>query len=297
MLKGTVTSVTRRFITVSLEDGKELDVTLARKFTDVALGDSAVLEETANGAELVKIEDRHSIFQRASQERTKVIAVNVDHLFVVSAVAPLFNTVFIDRAITAATLEEIPITLVVNKIDLGVETTCPVISIYEKIEIPVLYTSAKEGIGLDKLLEVTTDPSVKIAVLSGISGVGKSTIINRLFPDKLRKTGEVSSKTGQGKQTTSEAYAFRYEERNKPLFIVDIPGIQQFGLSYLEPQDVGRGFKEIFQISSNCAFRDCLHVKESRCAVLAALESGAISKSRYESYINILSEVQTKKRF
>jgi ribosome biogenesis GTPase len=222
----------------------------------------------------------------------------VDHLFIGVAIPPLFNTSFIDRLLALARLEAIPTTLLVNKIDLGIDTASRLTSIYERLGVDILYTSARSGEGIDTLKQRLADPSLQLTVLAGISGVGKSTILNQLIPEAKQRVGEVSERTGQGRQTTAQPIGHLYQRADGvPLIVVDLPGIQSFGVAHLDPRLIKAGFAEIEEIGQRCEYSDCSHTKEGSCAVKTAVTEGQIAESRYQSYCDILAEIDTAKAY
>jgi ribosome biogenesis GTPase / thiamine phosphate phosphatase len=158
--------------------------------------------------------------------------------------------------------------------------------------------SAKFSVNLEPLHELLSDPLLELVTFCGISGVGKSSLLNKLVPNGTQAVGAVSGKTGQGKQTTSQSFAYPFSRSGKPmLFIVDTPGVQHFGLTHLTKREVAAGFEEIRTLSPSCDFRDCLHVKERGCAVLEALAEKRFSESRYQSYLHILDEIESAKPY
>lgn len=286
-----VISTSRRNAHVVTSDGRIAAVKAASKIETPAAGDR--VEMNRDRTMITAVLPRKNCLVRTYRGQAKQIAANLDMLFIVTAVTPLFNTIFIDRVIATCELHEIPYSVVVNKCDLGLEATTPLIQIYEQLGIRVIYTTVKAAGGLDRLQEALIEPSSGIVALAGISGVGKSSILNRLAPEANRKTGEISRKTGKGRQTTSQAVGHVYaREGLASALIIDLPGLQSFGVTHLSKNEVARGFTEISSHAAGCEYADCFHMAEPNCAVKAAVESGEISASRFISYLHMLEEIE-----
>ena len=288
---GTILSATRRAALVLTTTGEQVDAHLSSHALDVAVGDEVDLSTERDRLVVAKRRDAQRVLNRSYFGQTRRIAANVDHLFIGAAVAPLFNTAFVDRIAAAAILEEIPFTLVVNKVDLGVESTRELVEMYERIGFDLLLVSAIRGDGIELLRERLKDPQIRIAVIAGVSGVGKSTIVNSLVPGALARVNTVSVRTGQGRQTTSQPFGHLFERSGStPAILVDLPGIQRFGTAHLDVPQIVFGFAEILEAARNCPFGDCSHLEEEECAVKRAVESETISFSRYQSYIEMCAE-------
>lgn len=290
---GRIISTTRRYVTVAEGDGKFFDAEVTPKFKDIAIGDQVEFSVDGEQIAITQLKERKNIFSRSYQGKTKYLSANVDRIYIVTAVPPLFNTIFIDRVLIAAYQADIPVTIIVNKTDLINDNSDTPWKTYQNLSIPLLFTSTKSPESLTEFNLSITSPINEVILLCGISGVGKSSLLNTLIPSALRKTSEVSKKTGQGKQTTSHAYGYEFIRKEiSPLYIVDLPGIQNFGLSHLNKIDLARSFPEFQEFSPKCAFRDCIHIKERDCEILKALNGGQIAESRYISYLNIMDEIE-----
>lgn len=280
------------------ESGEIFSATAASKAMGAAVGDKVMLDHSKESTVVSEVLPRKNILRRSFGPTSKQIGANLDRLLVVTAAQPLFNSHFIDRITTAANHENIPLTLVVNKSDLGLEETQPLMDVYRKLGMDILITAAKAGVGLEGIREVLDDPELNIAALSGMSGVGKSTILNRLVPEADTATREVSQKTGQGRQTTSQSVAYVYKRTGlKDLLLIDLPGVQNFGITHLSKRDVGTAMSEIAAASEFCEYHDCQHLAEPNCGVKSALEAGEIAKSRYESYQAMLEEIESVREY
>ncbi len=296
--RGTIVSVTRRSVQLLIENEIKVGVS-ASNTRELTPGDSVTYSLKGDEVFVDSLLPRKNLLARSYRDTTKMLAANLDHLYLVSSVRPLFHTLFIDRVLAVARNSEIPASIIVNKSDLGLEATHDLIDIYQAIGIPILFTSAKKGEGLSILEDSLTNPSLSIVALAGVSGVGKSTLLNKLVPEAERRTGEVSSKTGQGRQTTTQSVGYQYRSRNRKndLLIIDLPGVQNFGVSHLSLEEVARGFVEIDTLARECEFDNCSHVQERKCAVRNAAETLTFAPSRYESYLRMREEVVAAKPY
>ena len=221
-------------------------------------------------------------------KQVQIIAANIDRAFVVATpVLPKTSLGFIDRFLATAEAYSIPAGIIWNKSDIFnediLEWLKDVNSIYEAINYQTHIVSAITGEGLDQLSIVLSD---KINLFSGHSGVGKSSLINKLIPDINLKTAKLSKGHMKGTHTTTFA-----EMHSLPFggYIIDTPGIREFGTIDFEQEQVSHYFPDIFQVSKECKFNNCIHTNEKDCAVKDAVGSGGIAMSRYESYLSILN--------
>jgi ribosome biogenesis GTPase len=245
------------------------------------------------------IEERRNYIVRKSvnlSKRVHIIAANMDQALLVTTLAsPSTSTGFMDRFFTTAEAYNIPTVIVFNKVDLYGEEELAELAyrkaVYGSIGYTIIETSATEQQGLDALTEVLQD---KVTLLSGHSGVGKSTLVNAVEPALDLRTAEVSSSHHKGQHTTTFA-------EMHPLTIggdiIDTPGIKGFGLVNLEKEEISHFFPEIFRISQDCKYHNCMHVNEPQCAVKEALEQNGIAFTRYESYISQLQDYEDENHF
>lgn len=264
-----------------------------RSTNPIAIGDKVEFIPQPDGTALISaIDDRKNYIIRKATNLSKqshIIAANLDQCFLIVTVAqPETSTTFIDRFLATAEAYRVPVVLVFNKIDVlneeEQEYLNSMIDLYEYVGYKCLKVSAKTGTGVDAVAE---ELKGKVTLLSGNSGVGKSTLINNLFPDLNLKTSEISDAYNTGKHTTtfSEMYPIGNDG-----YIIDTPGIKGFGTFNMEREEVGHYFKEIFRFSEDCRFNNCTHTHEPGCAVRQAVENHDISESRYTSYLSMLED-------
>ena len=270
-----------------------------RTTNPVAVGDRVTLLRNADGSAYITAvaPRRNYIIRRASNlsKEASILAANLDSCMLVATLKhPVTATTFIDRFLATAEAYSVPATLVINKTDLldtddDRELLEAVRYLYESIGYNIVPVSAHTGEGLDRLRELLQG---RTTLLSGNSGVGKSTLINDLIPGLDLRTAAISDVHDQGTHTTTFSEMF-------PLpfggWIIDTPGVRGFGTIEMTPQEVSHYFPEIFRASDECRFGDCSHTHEPGCAVLKALEENRIAQSRYNSYLSILNEIDEGK--
>lgn len=295
---GMVLSVSRRFVSLRTAGGEILNGTAAAKALDVAVGDR-VKFHYRNGFPFITegVASSRCLF-RSYRGKKKKMGANIDCLFLITAADETFNVSSIDRILLAAFDQEIPVTLVVNKSDLGAEPLEPIIEVYRENGVPVISCSAKTGRAISELRLLLDAPDVSVAALSGVSGVGKSSILNALLPAADCKIGDVSWKTGQGRQTTTQPQGYMYPSlENQRVLVVDYPGIQFFGISHIDESVVRASFFEFARYHSACQFIGCTHTHEVTCGVKDAMDDDLIAHWRYDSYVNMLREVRDAKPY
>ena len=269
-----------------------------RSTNPVAVGDRVSITPNLEGtAFITSIEDRKNYIIRKSPNLSKqshIIAANVDQAFLVVTInRPVTSTTFIDRFLASAEAYRVPVLLLFNKTDAledeEREYQQMMIDLYETVGYQCLAISAANGSGMDKVRELLAG---KTTVLSGNSGVGKSTLINSLLPDVQLKTAEISDAHNAGTHTTTFSEMLELPEGG---YIIDTPGIKGFGTFDIEPEELTSYFKEIFHFSKDCRFNNCTHTHEPGCAVLKAVEEHYIAQSRYLSYLNMLEDKEEGK--
>lgn len=291
---GTVLKVSRRHVEVLSDTWEIANGTTSSQVTaDLTVGDKVEWIKKTDGIFVESAKPRTNCLMRSYRENVWPVAANLDYLFIISAGNKLFSALSIDRMSVMAESQGIPWSLVMNKIDLEPEASRELAAPYVEAGLSVIFTSAKVADGLNDLFEIIAKPSVQILALSGVSGVGKSSILNCLIPGTRTKTGEVSNRTGHGKQTTTQAIAHLYKgDRGHPALIIDLPGMQQFGVGHLSKLEVALGFPEIRKLQGQCEFNTCSHISEPHCAVKDAVEEDRISVSRFQSYVTMIQEVE-----
>ena len=267
----------------------------------VAVGDHVRFESATdslsdislkNPAQISEVLDRKNYLIRKStnlSRQSHVIAANVDMAFaVVSLYFPEVKLPFLDRMLVTCEVYGIPVTIVLNKVDLyreeAPQAVADFIDIYTNVGYRVVCTSARTGEGVDELRSLTCG---NVCLFSGESGVGKSSLIKALDPTLDPKIGRISDVHLQGKHTTSLYEMYRLRTGG---WVIDTPGLRGFGLVNLEKEEISRYFPEMLKISENCRFTPCTHTHEPGCAVKEAVEDGRISPERYSSYLGMIEE-------
>lgn len=268
-----------------------------RTTNPVAVGDRVEIVTNPDGTGMIKAVEprRNYIIRRASNlsKESHILAANLDQaLLIVTLTHPTTSTTFIDRFLATAEAYQVPATIVINKVDLLTEADDrelleAVTYLYRTIGYNVLHLSAKRGDGLNNLRACLKD---KVTLLSGNSGVGKTTIINDLLPGLDLRTAAISDLHDTGMHTTTFSAMFPLPEGG---WIIDTPGVKGFGTIDFRREEVAHYFPEIFAISEDCRFGNCTHTHEPGCAVLQALDDQRIAQSRYASYLSILDDTDT----
>ncbi len=256
----------------------------------VAIGDRVKFEPAAGGTgmvmEILPRTNRISRSAAGGSKREQILAANVDQtVAIISAAEPEPEWGLLDRMLAIAEWREVDAAIVYNKLDLADERTASgQMRRYEAIGYTVVRTSTIDDTGKDAFRALLAS---KVSLLMGTSGVGKSSLINWIQPGLKLRTGEVSEATGEGRHTTTHMELVELEGGG---LVGDIPGIREFGLWQIEPEDVAALFREFGAHLGSCRFRDCRHLHEPECAIKQAVEDGEVDPLRYESYVRIRSK-------
>ena len=306
-MKGLVVKNTGSWYTVRTDDGQLLDCKVKGNFrikgirstNPVAVGDRVTVN--AEGW-ITGIDDRRNYIIRKSinlSKQSHILAANVDQaLLIVTVVRPETSTTFIDRFLASAEAYSVPVVLVFNKTDtLSADEQHyqqMMVTLYETIGYECRQVSAVTGQGVDELRPLLCG---KVTLLSGNSGVGKSTLINRLVPGANLRTAEISDAHQAGQHTTtfSEMISLAPPTAPEGAYLIDTPGIKGFGTFDMEREEISSYFREIFRFSKDCRFSNCTHTHEPGCAVLRAVDDHLIAQSRYQSYLSMLDDKDESK--
>lgn len=311
-MHGLVIKNTGYWYTVLTDEGETIDCKIKGNFrlkgirstNPVAVGDFVTILPNQEGtAFITAIDDRRNYIIRKSQNLSKqshIIAANVDQTCLVVTIAhPETSTTFIDRFLASAEAYRVPVILIFNKTDIldGDERRYldMMMQLYRTVGYECVALSAETGDGVDALMPMLEG---KTTLFSGNSGVGKSTLLNRLVPGLNLRTSEISDAHDTGTHTTtfSEMIPLPVKaETSARSWLIDTPGIRGFGTFDMEPEEICSYFKEIFKFSADCRFGNCTHTHEPGCAVLKAVEEHYIALSRYNSYISMLNDKEEGK--
>lgn len=274
-------------ILIQIQSGERLRAVPRQNLPALATGDRIRYESGENAETVItEVGPRHGILSRLTKNQEKLVAVNIDKVLIVCAAKPELKTGLIDRYLIACELAKLDAVIVFNKIDLVVDEKRRAIeealNVYSNIGYPVYYVSAKTGDGINQLQACLQSST---SVLVGHSAVGKSSLIKALIPASSPRIGQVSQATNKGQHTTTHTELYMLATDS---FIIDSPGIREFGLKSVAAQHLAQGFREFLPYIERCRFRDCTHTNEPGCAVMQAVAEGKISAERLASYHAIL---------
>lgn len=301
MLKGIVIKSTGSWYSIRLASGEQIDARIKGKFriqgikttNPIAVGDNVILKKEVDGTAVINtIEPRKNYIIRKSinlSKRSHIIAANVDQAFLVVTLSqPKTYTGFIDRFLVTAEAYHVPTIILFNKIDVYSDKELQELDIlmkaYTKVGYTCIKTSATENINIDLVKGLMKD---KVNMVSGHSGVGKSTLLNTIENKLALKTSEISEMHQSGKHTTTFAEMF---ELSFGGFIIDTPGIKAFGLIDFDKSELSHYFLEMRVRLDDCHFNNCIHINEPKCAIKKALEQNEIEQFRYNNYLSIYND-------
>lgn len=305
-MHGIVIKSTGSWYVVRTDGGEEVECKVKGNFrlrgirstNPVAIGDGVTItDDGGDVAFITEVDERHNYIVRKASNLSKqshILAANIDMAFLIVTLArPETSTTFIDRFLATAEAYRVPVTLVFNKVDTlteeGKEVMAYLTHIYTEMDYPVVAISALSGEGVEGLTALMKD---RRCLLAGNSGVGKSTLLNRLVPSAAVRTAEVSETHGTGMHTTTYSELFDLPFGGS---LIDIPGIKGFGTFNMEVEEVAHYFRDLFKVSADCRFNNCTHRHEPGCAVLEAIEALRIAPSRYASYLSMLEDKEEGK--
>jgi ribosome biogenesis GTPase len=300
-MKGVVIKSTGSWYSVRLDNGKQIESRIKGKFrlkgikttNPIAVGDRVKLSEEGDGTAVIyEIEKRKNYIIRKSinlSKKSHILAANVDQaILIVTISQPKTYTAFIDRFLVTAEAYHIPTVIVFNKIDIYSDKEKEELSFlkksYEKIGYQCLEVSATKEINLDKVVEVMKN---KVSMISGHSGVGKTTLVNVIEPGLNLKTSAISEMHKAGKHTTTFAEMF---ELSFGGYLIDTPGIKAFGLIEFKKEELSHYFLEMRERLKNCHFNNCLHINEPKCAIKDAVADNEIVAFRYSNYLSMYKD-------
>lgn len=284
-MKGIVVKVASNLYSVKTEN-QLIECTakglLKFKKASILVGDMVMVDEGTNT--ISKILPRKNEFVRPP-------IANVDQIVIVVAVAdPVPDLLLLDKQLVMAEKKNVEPIICINKIDLDADYSS-IIETYENIGYQVITTTAKNGIGIDKLARIISN---KITAFSGNSGVGKSALTNNIFNEEISKEGETSERLQRGKHTTKHVELFEFASNS---FIADTPGFSSFELEGISEKELAELFIEFRNYMGDCEFRSCTHVKELNCGIKKAVSKRKIDKGRYERYVALYEKIKGEKKW
>ncbi len=275
-------------ILVELESGVTIDSKIKSNLGNIVSGDRVVIETTVTREyRVLAILPRDNLLQRVDGfGQTRAVAANISQLFVCLAVTPEPNLFLLDQYLLSAQQQNIEAGILLNKIDLlaAVKDPFGLQRIYRPLGYNLVHTSVKSGQGMDQFQDLLTQ---QVSVLSGVSGVGKSSLTKWLLPDQEIKIARISDANEEGRHTTRASRLYHLPRGGD---LIDTPGIRGFNPFIDNRPLLGQGFREILDHSERCRFHDCKHLNEPKCAVIEAVNAGKITTSRYQNYLKMLNQ-------
>ncbi|MDP2222290.1 MAG: ribosome small subunit-dependent GTPase A [Hydrogenophaga sp.] len=308
--EGLVVAAHGRHCLVESPDGERRICHPRGKKSQVVVGDQVLWQITGDEGSIERVQTRHNLFYRQDEMRTKSFAANLDQILVLVAADPEFSESQLARALIAAEAEHIDVLIVLNKSDVqpGFDRAWARLAPYRRMGCSVLplrlkgETAATSEAGLD---ELQARLAGKRTLVLGPSGVGKSTLVNRLVPHARALTGEISRALNSGKHTTTSTTWYWVDEQRQTA-LIDSPGFQEFGLNHIEPMQLAHLMPDLRANLGTCRFYNCTHLHEPGCAVVSHVQTGdelaasdalAISPYRYQIYQELFDELSNKRRY
>ncbi len=295
--RGLVVSTHGRHVIVEDEQGQRLICHPRGKKSEAVVGDRVLWQPTLEGSGeglIVQVEERRNLLYRQDDWRSKSFAANLDQMLVWIAVEPVFSEAQLTRALLAARYADIPVTIVLNKVDLpGAETARQRLAPYVAMGYPVVEMSLKVDTDAAKA-QVMPLLQRKASLVLGPSGAGKSTLINTLLPNARAEVGEISQALNSGRHTTTTSLWYWLDDSHESA-VIDSPGFQEFGLHHIAPTELAKWMPDIAAHIADCRFYNCTHRQEPGCAVQAAAERGEISAMRLSLYTGLFDELSEQR--
>lgn len=289
LLEGRVISHLGQGLAVESPDGQIILCQTRRRLGDVAVGDRVMWAPSEDGEQgrVEQVLPRSSALIRpAYAGKTRVVAANLDRVFVVISPSPEPDWLLVDQYLAVCEFRHIPAEIVYNKIDLAEARFFDQLADYARIGYPAHPVSARSGRGIAELQQALHG---HCSMLAGQSGVGKSSLTNALLPDKNLRVGEISERSGLGRHTTTAATLYHLPADGGDL--IDSPGVAVFGLAGINGQDLAWGYREFQPRIAQCRFNDCRHINDKGCAVREAVENGEIALARHQRYLKLLEKL------
>ncbi len=286
MQHATVITTFSRRMRLRLADGQEVDARIKGKRVKPVCGDEVIAEPIPGETDwlITKIAERRTQLTRPNMRgQVEVLAANMNYMLVVAAAEPAADWFIVDRYLCAAEVMGIGAAVAYNKIDLDVALPESELDTYRDIGYDVVPCSAESGDGIPDLLHLLED---RLAIIVGQSGVGKSSIINRILGFDVQRTAEISDKSREGRHTTVNSSLIALPGSGS---IIDSPGVRDYAPALDSSALAAQGFREIHEAAADCRFANCRHLREPGCAVKARCDGGAISERRYQSYKRIVN--------
>ena len=286
--RGLVVSHQGGRIQVEFEPGTCLDCKIKSNLGNIVCGDRVVVETGAGGeSRIMAVLPRDNLLQRVDGfGHVRAVAANITQLLVCLAVVPEPNLFLLDQYLLSAEQQDIEALIVLNKIDLLQESDDPfgIAAIYRPLGYELICTSVKSGQGMAEFRQILKH---ELSVLSGVSGVGKSSLTSWLLPEEPIKIASISETSEEGRHTTRSSRLYHLDSGGD---LIDTPGVRGFSPFIDDTRPLAHGFREILQHSESCRFHNCRHLDEPGCAVVDAVEDGGIHASRYQNYVKMLTQ-------